>query len=130
MRTGTATSSTRFGRRNIRWMSGSTPVSWAAWSSRSSTACQGSAGSASSERTPPLWRYSIKLLWFYAREVVDVELLDDGAQAVARRARLEPDGDDVRIDVDVVHPTVFEQALGQHVRRTLTNDLVGLAVRL
>src|SRR4051794_19536239 len=118
MRTGTATSSTRRGRRSMRWMSASTPVSLAASSSRSRTACQGSAGSNSS-RPPPFWSYSVKLLRFYAGEVVDVELLDDVEQTVPRRARLELDGDDVRVDVDVVPPAVLEEALGQHIGRTL-----------
>src|SRR5256885_5871438 len=113
MRTGTATSSTRRGVRRSRWMSGSTPVSFAASSRRSRTTSHGS-GIAS----------MLRLRRRDSLGVVDEEVLDHVLQTVRRVALGQVDGDDVGVDVHTLHATVVEEATRQLVDRT--NALRGI----
>src|SRR5947207_2721178 len=106
MRTGIETSSTRRGVRSMRWMSGSTPVSLAASSRRSSTAAHGSSLTLSPRRSRKRRRDTFP--------VVDEQLLDHRQQAGGRGALGQVDGDDVRVHVHRLDATVLEETPGQH----------------
>src|SRR3982751_3768233 len=107
MRTGTATSRMRLGVRSMRWMSGSTPVSLAASSRRSSIASHGPDPGITSivvalhgRRRDP-------------RPVIDEQVADDVGHPFGGRAWGEVDRHHVGVDVHVLDTAVVEEAASQ-----------------